>query len=295
MAVPQRFSLNALPGQIAQLDQRIQRIESALDQILQRLGMPKLEALAPAKEPEKVVEVVKTGPYVYRPLDATKNEIRLLMLHSSTKDDEPVKAQLQHFALEDDGRPGATARMSSALRMFKALSYTWGDSPKKVNITLDGHQFPVTENLFAALKNVRNANEAAIAATAASGKAVASFWWIDAICINQEDVLERNKQVTMITRIYKRSRGVHIWLGGEGEDSDMAMDLVEKIVSFKRVGPGEKEIVYPDCSMEKKVRHWKGLTQLFQRPWWERVWVRQEVAVPKSATVQCKYPPVTDI
>ena len=86
--------------------------------------MPKLEALAPAKEPKKVVEVVKTGPYVYKPLNATKNEIRLLMLHSSTKDDEPVKAQLQHFALEDDRPPRAAARMSYTLRMFRALLYT---------------------------------------------------------------------------------------------------------------------------------------------------------------------------
>ncbi|CZR64159.1 uncharacterized protein PAC_14056 [Phialocephala subalpina] len=288
MAVPQRFSLNALPGQIAQLDQRIQRIESALDQILQRLSMPKLEALSLPKEPEKVVEMPKTGPYIYKPLDASKNEIRILMLHSSIKDDnEPVRATLQHVAMEDDVNPGAIARMAPALRLFKALSYTWGDASKKVNITLDGHQCPVTENLFAALKNVRNSNKAAIAANAHTGKGVVSCWWIDAICINQDDVLERNSQVAMMTMIYKRSHGVHVWLGDADEDSDMAMDLIEKIAKYRPVGPGDKEIVYPDCNMEEKVKHWKALTRLFQRPWWNRVWIRQEVAVPRFATVQC--------
>lgn len=287
--MPQHFNLNALPGQIAQLDQRIQRIESALEQILARLSMLKLEALFPAKEspvkePEKAVEIVKTGPYVYKPLDTTKNEIRILMLHSSIKDDnEPVRATLQHVAMEDDMKPGAITRMAPALRLFKALSYTWGDASKKVNITLDGHQFPVTENLFAALKNVRNSNKAA------AGKVTVSGWWIDAICINQEDILERNSQVAMMTMIYKRSHGVHVWLGDEGEDSDMAMNLVEKIGAYKPVGPGDKEIVYPIHSMEEKVRHWRALTRLFQRPWWERVWVRQEIAVPKFAFVQCKY------
>lgn len=289
MAMPQRFSLNALPGQIAQLDQRIQRIESALDQVLQRLSMPKLEALSATKEPEKVVEVAKIGPYIYKPLDAAKNEIRILLLHSSIKDDnEPVRATLQHVAMEADLKPGAIARLPGALRLFKALSYTWGDASKKVNITLDDHQFPVTENLFAALKHVRNVNKAAMAANAHPEKGVVSCWWIDAICINQEDVLERNSQVAMMTMIYKRSHGVHVWLGDEGEDSDVAMDLVEKIGLFKQVGPGDKEIVYPVHSMEEKVKHWKALTRLFQRPWWERVWVRQEIAVPKFAVVQCK-------
>lgn len=252
MAVPHRPSLYDLPPQVARLDQRIQRIEVALNQILERLDMPKLEEIAPVEEPKKVIEVMKTGPYVYQPLDTTKSEIRLLMLHSSTKDDEPVKAQLQHYALEADRSFGAAARIPQALRTFKALSYTWGDASKKVSITVNGHQFPLTENLFTALKNIRNANKAA---TAISSAPVTSFWWIDAICIDQDNVLERNAQVGMMTRIYRKSYGVHVWLGESAEDSDLALDLVDKIASYKPVGPGEKEIIYPDCSVEEKVRN----------------------------------------
>jgi hypothetical protein len=252
MAVPHRPSLYDLPPQVAQLEQRIQKIESALNQILGHLNMPKLEGVAPIEEPKKAVEVIKTGQYIYQPLDTTKSEIRLLMLQSSTKDDEPVKAQIQHYALEADGRPGAAGRIPRAQRTFKALSYTWGDVSKKVNITLNGHQFPVTENLFAALKNIRNANKAAIEA---SSVPVTSFWWIDAICINQDNVLERNAQVGMMTRIYRKSYGVHIWLGEASEDSDLALELVDKITSYQPVGPGEKEIIYPDCNMEEKVRN----------------------------------------
>ena len=47
----------------------------------------------------------------------------------------------------------------------------------------------------------------------------------------------------MITRIYRRSYGVHIWLRGEGKDLDIAINLVKKITLFKIVRLGEKEIV----------------------------------------------------
>lgn len=255
MAVPHRPSLYDLPPQVARLNQRVQRIESALNQILGRLSLPRLEEIAPIERPKKdPVEAIKTGPYVYQPLDTKKSEIRLLMLQSSTKEDEPVKAQLQPYVLEVDGEPGAVARAPQALRTFKALSYTWGDTYKKVNITIDGHQFPVTENLLAALKHIRNANKAAIAA---SSGPVASFWWIDAICIDQENVLERNSQVGMMTRIYRKSHGVHVWLGETSEDSDLAFELVDKIASYQPVGPGLKEIIYPDCSLEEKARNCK--------------------------------------
>ncbi|KAE9373579.1 hypothetical protein N431DRAFT_278716, partial [Stipitochalara longipes BDJ] len=191
----------------------------------------------------------------YKPLDATKDEIRILVLGGKTKRDAPVKAQLQHISLSNKAKTN----------QFKALSYTWGDATMTVDITLDGHQFPVTKNLYVALKSIRNLES--------------SHWWVDAICINQEDVLERNSQVAMMTMIFKRSLSVRIWLGDVSEDSDLGMELIEKLSAVKVAGPGDKKTLYPDCSMTEKVRNWQALTRLLQRPWWERVWVRQEVAV----------------
>jgi hypothetical protein len=42
---------------------------------------------------------------------------------------------------------------------------------------------------------------------------------VDALCINQADVFERNQQVNMMGRIYKRAESVVVWLGDEGEDA----------------------------------------------------------------------------
>jgi hypothetical protein len=79
-------------------------------------------------------------------------------------------------------------------------------------VIIDGHRFPVTENLQSALQTFRNLEDPAVKS---SSNVIRSFWWIDAICINQEDVLERNQQVNLMTRIYKKAVGVHIWLGSK--------------------------------------------------------------------------------
>ena len=47
--------------------------------------------------------------------------------------------------------------------------------------------------------------------------------WVDAICINQDDVNERNAQVIRIREIYSQSLAVTIWLG-EDEMSNMGLN-----------------------------------------------------------------------
>ena len=279
-----RKPLNELPGQIEALERRMTRVEDALNKILEKFRMPKLEEPDAPKPAEKPVEVVKSGPYVYRPLEASKNEIRVLLLYSSKEDEDPVKCELVTIGLDDDTRAlQARMRFGAMLKMFKALSYTWGDLQKTDQITLEGHQFPVTKNLYSALARLRNLNQAAMK----TNQPFPSVWWVDAICINQDDVLERNQQVSLMTRIYKKCFAVQIWLGETANNSDLAMELATQIAAMRPRGPGDPEVVYPEHTMDQKVLHWKALTALLQRPWWDRVWIRQEATIPKFAIVQC--------
>lgn len=149
---------------------------------------------------------------------------------------------------------------------------------------IEGHHFPVTENLESALRNLRNFRDPASEATTGVTR---SFWWIDAICINQEDVVERNQQVNLMTRIYKKAVGVHIWLGEQADDSEIAFQVAHQLAKQKPQGPGHPDVVYPETSAEQRNIHRKALAKLCARPWWERVWVRQEVAVANEATVHC--------
>lgn len=51
--------------------------------------------------------------------------------------------------------------------------------------------------------------------------------WIDAICIDQDNVLQKGPQVAMMGMLYARAAGVVVWLGPAADESDRAMGLVQ--------------------------------------------------------------------
>ncbi len=84
---------------------------------------------------------------------------------------------------------------------FDALSYVWGDATQLIPILVDGKLFLATRNLFQALHSFRK------------NSVVPGFLWVDAICINQQDVEERNHQVALMTQLYGQAEKVRIWVG----------------------------------------------------------------------------------
>lgn len=100
--------------------------------------------------------------------------------------------------LSIDDIPGAQVEQKNVLQRgseYEALSYTWGTSSNHV-ITLNGqHAFPVTNNLFYALKRLKYAHTVRVL-------------WIDAVCINQSDLQERSQQVQHMRSIYREASRV---------------------------------------------------------------------------------------
>ena len=85
--------------------------------------------------------------------------------------------------------------------------------------------------------------------------------------------------------IYKSAFQTVIWLGEAVAGSDKALELVDKIGNSRRPGPFNKEVCYQTFSHDEVVKHWRALRVLFDLPWWERAWVRQEACVSKSLVV----------
>ncbi|KAH6664292.1 heterokaryon incompatibility protein-domain-containing protein, partial [Halenospora varia] len=83
---------------------------------------------------------------------------------------------------------------------YVALSYVWGDPSIKVLITCIGRQLTVRANLASALRRLREASNWGI-------------FWVDALCINQADVAERNTQVRIMRDIYGQARLVAAHIG----------------------------------------------------------------------------------
>ncbi|KAF2029746.1 heterokaryon incompatibility, partial [Setomelanomma holmii] len=86
--------------------------------------------------------------------------------------------------------------------VFNALSYAWGDAKGDKGILLDGMPFTVRRNLWTFLQQARNRLTQP-----------PTLLWIDAICINQTEVHERNLQVGLMGQIYSKASKVFVWLG----------------------------------------------------------------------------------
>ena len=80
-------------------------------------------------------------------------------------------------------------------RDYKCLSYCWQTTVQDAAILVDGRRFEVTGNLLSALRSIRKRREKVLI-------------WIDQICINQRDFVERGHQVSIMKHIYSRARQV---------------------------------------------------------------------------------------
>jgi hypothetical protein len=87
--------------------------------------------------------------------------------------------------------------------------------------------------------------------------------------------------------IYANAHRTLVWLGHASEDSDLAMDFIPKInEAFKIIKDSPEvteELLLKTLQVERASSTWEALGNLLSRPWFQRLWVIQEVAL--SATV----------
>jgi Heterokaryon incompatibility protein (HET) len=92
--------------------------------------------------------------------------------------------------------------------------------------------------------------------------------WIDALCINQNDIQERNNQVQQMRQIYQASHRVIIHLDIEIDPNHPAFRRLD-LLNHKGV----------DVSfLGRDANFWQPLIPIFQHPYWGRVWIQQEAS-----------------
>lgn len=104
---------------------------------------------------------------------------------------------------------------------FEALSYTWGSNIVDSPLYVEAGNLPIRANLDAALRSLRLPN-------------LARRLWVDAICINQDDVQERTRQVQYMRLIYKRATRVIVWLGLKSPGIEEAFTLALQLSECRR-------------------------------------------------------------
>jgi hypothetical protein len=185
--------------------------------------------------------------FVYESLGSSRDSFRLCKLMPGS-DDAPVRCEL------------INGSVSAQKDRFVALSYTWGSAAEPRWIRLNGLAFHVQQNLLDALKVIRAADEEILI-------------WIDAICINQRDVMEKNHQVSMMGDIYRNAKAVFAWLGPAADDSDAYFDYLDKF------SEGATEDMKDAANRAVKF--------LNRRPYWRRAWIKQELILAKEIKVYC--------
>jgi hypothetical protein len=128
----------------------------------------------------------------------------------------------------------------------------------------------VTTNLEAALRYLRHRSEVRII-------------WVDAICIDQSNIEERNHQVPLMKTIYSNAAAVQVWLGSPSKGSDGAMEIIKQIfqrIPFMEIKVGDSLLQDDDL--------W-SVIELMRRPWWSRTWARQELILATRAFIHCGF------
>ncbi|KAL2073025.1 hypothetical protein VTL71DRAFT_10349 [Oculimacula yallundae] len=215
-----------------------------------------------------------SSPYRYSPLNEEAEEIRILTLIPGKFSDD-IRITLETITFPKDG---------SLIPSFEALSYAWGSVDNKINVfmgTEGSDVLAVTQNLAIALPYLRLEQEPRVL-------------WIDAICVNQEDLSERSSQVQRMANIYSRASRVVVWVGLETNDSGIAIDAFELIckhVAFdyttRAWHPLSEEETWCDRTERLPFRKSQllAIQNFLHRPWFERLWIWQEVRLASDSTI----------
>lgn len=226
---------------------------------------------------------------LYTPLDPSSRQIRLLHVSCSGFDDDfaPVISSLVTASLDDPSLK------------YIALSYVWGLEMSQTSLVVNGTDFKATANLFDFLVRYRK-----ISYIVPQWELANLPLWIDAVCINQEDILERNSQVQMMGSIYRSATRTISWLGPDDSDSETAMKVMRDI--FPKVNDSIRKqdlLAWLDPEQTNLWQRnsqradrstftsgntfWDSCRDMLSRPYFSRSWITQELVLSRNVVVLC--------
>lgn len=236
--------------------------------------------------------------YQYDPLEDPASDIRLIEIHPK-KGSEGLECSLHTYA-------------SNSCPPYEALSYAWGDQSSLDRINFHGKWIYVASNLHSALVSLRKRCMGQVTDRRL-------LVWIDALCIDQDNLEERNDQVQRMKLIYQGAKRVIIYLGDYSEPSDQRIQFGKEAWGIQSLENGSYSLslaavtIALHLSMANTVADagevsqmlaassqrdqpgnpltnifaWAHLSRLFNRPWFERLWIIQELGVSQEAIVLC--------
>ncbi|CAJ2512570.1 Uu.00g055850.m01.CDS01 [Anthostomella pinea] len=184
---------------------------------------------------------------------------------------------------------------------YLALSYAWGDEQLTSSILVNGKPVNIRENFSNALTYLRESDPG-------------MYLWADAICINQEDDREKSQLVQHMGEIFANASKVYAWLGPNEHATDetssdgLLLHLSDLAALFwKHAGPMrsgklnehslELDQILAGCLSDVHSKFESPPSQggfptgeysaFSARPFWQRIWVLQEVYLAKDLHFIC--------
>lgn len=208
---------------------------------------------------------------------------------------DPLLAQIRVLDIDLSSPQLACRQRVASLQenpSFAALSYIWGDSTDLVAVSIDGQQTHITRNLYGALNWYRS-------------------WrpdlpiWADAICTNQNDVDEKNSQIQLMARVYRKAEHVICWMGPSSPTIETYLEhrsylsneltksgqlrqarrwSLKRITFVARTRLSHK---YKKKQTLRILQAARGEIEFLQLPYLQRMWTLQEVLLPATSNLVC--------
>lgn len=200
--------------------------------------------------------------YQYEPLIA-EDAVRMLVLEPADDFESPLRCSVIQ-------RRRDSQSLSASGCEYSAVSYTWGDNAfshrlfvRHASDAQSWHCLHITASVDSLLRYLRVPYKT-------------RTFWIDAICLNQQDETEKTQQIPLMGRIYSDAKRVHIWLGDdEAEKAARAFTIIRRIEYEEERMLDEEEAA---C-----------LVHFFNRPWFSRRWIIQEAVFSHDAVFHCGF------
>ena len=161
---------------------------------------------------------------------------------------------------------------------YTSVSYSWNDQQRDHDIHVDSHKLKIIENLRIGLPHLIK-------------KASTQFLWVDEICIDQENEEEKAVQVPLMEEIYTRCQECLVWLGDGTPETDIAIDVIPRISEYVKLYGAKKAWERQGINVQSpeilESNLWRGIVNLFSRPWFTRVWTLQECILPDNVLFLC--------
>lgn len=159
-------------------------------------------------------------------------------------------------------------------RLPRIRGIIWGNATDLTPILINEHSLDITKSLRSALFHLRRRDEP-------------RTLWVDAICINQGDIVERGNQVSIMGDIYGHTYRTVVWLGSGDEDTERAFNICEQLAKqagILEANPGPS-VDGPTFPYDKNDSCLENLVD--ECSWWKRVWVVQEIVLATDAMIVC--------